>query len=157
LKQYEQLAACLKEVERHLDARSAVDGRPGLLQTIPGVGPRLAEALVAVIDDPHRFKNSKQVAAYFGLVPRTFQSGAMNRQGRITGAGDRMVRALLVEVSWMALRYNGWAQTTFERICEGNGKRRKSAIVAIARRLVIRCWAMLRDNTAWSPPTAAAA
>jgi len=157
LKQYDQLAASVKEVERRLDALNAEDARTKLLQTIPGVGPRLSEALVAVIDNPHRFTRSKQVAAYFGLVPRTFQSGAMSRQGRITGAGDRMVRALLVEVSWMALRYNGWAATTFERLCEGNGRRRKAAIVAIARRLVIRCWAMLRDNTGWSPPMAAAA
>jgi transposase len=157
LKQYDQLAASIKEVERRLDARSAEDARTGLLRTIPGVGPRLGEALVAVIDDPHRFKSSKQVAAYFGLVPRTFQSGAMSRQGRITGAGDRMVRALLVEVAWIALRYNGWADTTFAHLCEGNGKRRKAAIVAIARRLVIRCWAMLRDNTEWSPPVSAPA
>jgi len=157
LKQYDQLAAGIKEVEQYLDAQSVSDGRPGLLQTIPGVGPRLSEALVAVIDDPHRFKSGKQVAAYFGLVPRTFQSGAMSRQGRITGAGDRMVRALLVEVAWMALRYNGWAQTTFERLCDRNGSRRKAAVVAIARRLVIRCWAMLRDHTEWSPPASAAA
>ncbi|MHC4997317.1 MAG: IS110 family RNA-guided transposase [Planctomycetota bacterium] len=159
LRQYDQLAASIKEVERCLDAWSAADARIALLRTIPGVGPRLAEALVAVIDDPdpHRFKSGKQVAAYFGLVPRTFQSGAMSRQGRITGAGDRMVRALLVEVAWTALRYNAWAAKTFAHLCDGNGKRRKAAAVAIARRLLIRCWAMLRDHTEWSPPAAAVA
>jgi transposase len=157
LNQYDQLSASIKQVEQRLDGLGAENARVRLLQTIPGVGPRLAEALVAVIDDPHRFKRSKQVAAYFGLVPRTFQSGAMSRQGRITGAGDRMVRALLVEVGWMALRYNRWAETTFEHLCEHNGNRRKAAIVAIARRLVIRCWAMLRDHAKWAPPEKAVA
>lgn len=157
LNQYDQLSASINQVTQHLDTLGAADVRVGLLRTIPGVGPRLAEALVAVIDDPHRFKKSKQVAAYFGLVPRTFQSGAMNRQGRITGAGDRMVRGLLVEVGWMALRYNKWAEATFEHLCERNGKRRKSAIVALARRLVIRCWAMLRDHAKWAPPVRAVA
>jgi transposase len=152
LKQYDQLVASIKAVEQQLDRIAAKDARVGRLRTVPGVGPRLAEALVAVIDDPHRFKNGRQVGAYFGLVPRSFSSGTMSRQGRITGAGDRMVRALLVEVGWMALRYNRWADATFERLCQQNGRKRKAAIVAIARRLVIRCWAMLRDNTTWSPP-----
>lgn len=65
------------------------------------------------------------------------------------------VRAAGGEGSWMALRYDGRAGTTFERMGEANGKRRKSGIVAIARRRVIRCRAMLRDPTAWAPPAAA--
>lgn len=152
LAQYDQMVECITRLDRKLNELAARNGRVKLLRTIPGVGPRLAEAVVAIVDDPHRFQRGKQVAAYCGLVPRHFQSGTMDRHGRITAAGDRMLRALLIEVSWMALRYNPWARTTFERICQGRKGRRKTAIVAVARRLIVRCWAMLRDHTAWSPP-----
>lgn len=152
LAQYDQVTESIVRVEKKLDELAASDARVKLLQTTNGVGPRLAEAVVAIIDDPHRFKRGKQVASYCGLVPRQFQSGTMDRHGRITGAGDRMLRALLTEVSWIALRYNPWARATFDRICQGKKGRRKTAIVAVARRLLVRCWAMLRDGTAWKPP-----
>jgi transposase len=152
LAQYDQVSECVVRVEKKLDELAASDARVKLLETIPGVGPRLAEAVVAIVDNPHRFKRAKQVGSYCGLVPRQFQSGTMDRHGRITGAGDRMLRALLVEVSWIALRYNPWARATFDRVCQGKKGRRKTAIVAVARRLVVRCWAMLRDQSTWSPP-----
>ncbi len=115
------------------------------------------QAVVALVDDPHRFRTGKQVASYLGLVPRQCQSGQMDRQGRISGQGDRRVRALLIEVAWIGQRYNPWMRETFERICGGSPARRKIAVVAVARRLVVRCWAMLRDGTKWSPPSASQA
>jgi transposase len=71
-------------VEAKLDALAIVDQRVRRLRTIPGVGPRLAELVVAVIDDPHRFQNAKQLGAYAGLVPKQYESGTMSCQGRIT-------------------------------------------------------------------------
>lgn len=157
LAQFEALTTSLKRVEQRLQQLADSDARVGRLRTIPGVGPRLAEAVVALVDDPHRFKNGKQVASYLGLVPRQYQSGQMNRQGRISGQGDRRVRALLIEVAWIGQRYNPWMPETFHRVCGHSRTRRKIAVVAVARRLVIRCWAMLRDQTTWSPPPAARA
>jgi len=150
----EQLEATLKRVESKLDALAAQDSRVKLLKTIPGVGPRLAEMVVAVIDDPKRFRSGKEVGSYVGLTPRRFQSGQMDRQGRISGRGHKDLRKLLVEVSWIGLRFNPRLRTVFDRTCRGVKKRRKIAIVAAARRLVIWCWAMLRDGTAWktAPP-----
>ena len=152
----EQLESSLKRVELKLDALAAADNRVERLRTIPGVGPRLAEMVVAVIDDPRRFHNGKQVGAYVGLTPRRFQSGQMDRQGRISGRGHKDLRKLLVEVSWVGIRLNPRLRTVFERTCRGIKKRRKVAIVAAARRLLIWCWAMLRDGTTWttSPPSA---
>lgn len=157
LEQFDRLTAALKRVEERLDQRAESDSRVALLRTVPGVGPRLAEAVVALVDDPRRFRRGKQVASYLGLVPRQYQSGQMDRQGRISGQGDRRVRALLVEVAWIGQRYNPWMRETFARICGGSRTRRKTAIVAVARRLVIRCWAMLRDHARWSPPPEAQA
>jgi transposase len=63
------------------------------LMTIPGIGPDTALTFRAAVDDPHRFKTSRNVAAHFGLTPRRFQSGAVNVLGRITKCGDPTVRS----------------------------------------------------------------
>lgn len=154
---YEELDALadvearLRRVEAKLDALGRRDERIRRLQTIPCVGPRTAELVVAVIDDPHRFSSGKQVGSYVGLVPRQYQSGRMDRSGGISKQGHRQLRRLLVEVSWLALRYNPPLCQTYLRIRGGSLSRRKVAIVAVARRLLITCWAMLRDGTPWRP------
>lgn len=139
-------------VEAKLDSVAKADHRVRRLRTIPGVGPRLAELVVAVIDNPHRFRNAKQLGAYAGLVPKQYESGTMSRQGRITCRGNALLRAILVEVSWMMRRYNSWFQEIFDRVCRGARTRRKIAAVAVARRILICCWAMLRDQTDWHCP-----
>jgi transposase len=150
----EALEAQLKEVEAKLNKLNKHNPAVALLQTAQGVGPRTAEALVAVIDDPHRFKSGRQVANYVGFTPRRFQSGDMDRSGRISKRGNPLLRRLLVQASWAALRYD-WARQIFKRVCRGSKKRKKTAIVAVARHLLVRCWAMLRDNKPWQYKTVA--
>lgn len=145
------LEAQVATVEAKLDTLAEADERVARLRTIPGVGPRLAELLVALFDDPHRFRRGKQVGSYLGLVPRQFQSGAMDRHGRITRHGNPLARALLVEVAWLGLRWNGRLRAIYERVHRGSRARRKVAIVAVARRLAVFAWAMLRDGTTWRP------
>lgn len=152
----EQVQALVEPVEARLDALGKQDKRVQTLRTIPGVGPRLAEVVVAVLDDPKRFKSRKQVAAYAGLVPRQYESGTMSRSGGITGAGHHLLRAMLVEVSWMMKLHNPHLYGVFEKACRGVKSRRKIAVVALARRLLILCWAMLRDGTNWRAPVTAA-
>ena len=136
----------LKLIDATLDALA--DDRTKLLQTIKGVGPRVAEATVLYLDDPHRFKNANAVAGYAGLVPKQFQSGESDRRGRITRRGPALLRKLLVECAWVMLRYNKWARAVYERLSRGKA-RKKQAIVALARRLLVRLWAMLRDKAPW--------
>lgn len=152
LEQYAQLQAWVDEVQAKLDALGQADERVRRLRRIPGVGPRLAEALVATLDDPRRFKNGREVGAYVGLVPRQFQSGGSDRRGRITGQGNALLRTLLVEVAWIGRRFNDWMRRTYEQIRRGSDTRKRIAIVALARRLLVRCWAMLRDGTEWREP-----
>ncbi len=142
----------ISRLERKLDVLAHNDYRVVRLQTIPCVGPRTAEMLVAVFDDPHRFSSGKEVGSYLGLVPRQYQSGQMDRSGRISKQGHRQLRKMLVEVSWLALRYNPPLRRRYERICRASRSRRKIAIVAVARKLAIIAWAMLRDETNWHPP-----
>jgi transposase len=120
-----------------------------LLQTIPGVGPRTAEAVVAYIDDPSRFGRIKQVGAYFGLVPRQDASGQVNRLGRITKDGPSLVRKLLVEASWQAIRRSAVARAFFDRIAGEVKDRRKVALVATAHWLLRCMLAMLRTGEPW--------
>jgi len=158
LAEYRQACELVAQAEARLDALAAADGGVRTLESIPGVGTRTAEAVVAHPHDPKRFRSGKQVSAYGGLVPRQFQSGEMDRRGRITRRGPAVLRKLLVQAAWAMLRYNAWARSVFARLSKGKA-RRKPAVVALARRLLVRCWAMLRDGTTWraDPPPAPAA
>ena len=152
LRQLRDLQIEIELVEEKLAAIARRDRRIALLQTIPGVGPRLGEAIVALLDQPQRFRHAREVSAYVGMVPKELSSGETRRQGHITKQGNRLVRALLVEVAWAGLRHNAWVRATYQRISGGKKSRKKIAIVAVGRQLLVRCWAMLRDGTNWSPP-----
>jgi transposase len=75
---------------------------------------------------------------------------------RVTRRGPAVLRKLLVECSWCMLRYNPWAQSQYRRLTGGGVSRKKPAIVAPARKLLVRCWAMLRTNQRWRDDTPAA-
>jgi len=152
LRQLQELQREIDQLEEKLDAIAKTEPRLALLRTIPGVGPRLSEAIVALLDQPGRFRKGREVSAYLGMVPKELDSGETVRRGRITKHGSRLVRSLLVEVAWAGLRYNPWVRETFQRISGGKKSRKKIAIVAVGRRLLVRCWAMLRDGTSWRPP-----
>jgi transposase len=149
LTEYRQLLELLGQAEARLDALAAADADVRLLETIPGVGPRTAETVAAYLSDPHRFANGKQVSAHGGLVPRQYQSTDTDHKGRITKRGPRTLRKLLVECAWVMLRYNAWARAVYGRLTHGGKTRKKQAIVALARKLLVRCWAMLRDGAPW--------
>jgi len=141
--------------ERKLDELAREDAQVKLLETVPGVGTRLAETVVNCLDDPHRFKNAAHVSSYAGLVPKQMESGTMKRIGRITRRGSTLLRGMLVEVAWMVWRHNAWAKAFVARISRGMKLRKKIAIVALARKLLVILWAMLRENKPWqalAPP-----
>ena len=139
-------------VEKKLAALGQADARVERLQTIPGVGPRLAELMVALLDRPGRFWSGRQVGSYLGLVPRQWQSGSSDRRGHISRQGCRLARKLLVEVAWMTVRYNPHFRQMYERLHAGSPARKKIAIVGVARHLAVTMWAMLRDGMSWRPP-----
>jgi transposase len=152
LQQLEQLDALIAQLDDKLDALGASDERVRRLRAIPGVGPRLSETVVAHLDDPHRFKTAAQVASYAGLVPKQMESGTVKRSGRITRRGPSLLRSMLVEVAWMVYLRNDWARAFVARVSRGVAGRKKVAIVALARKLLVICWAMLRDGTSWRDP-----
>jgi transposase len=150
LRLLEMVQQLIKEADRKLDAIAAKDDRVKRLRTIPQVGSRLAELVVSTLDDARRFKNARQVSAYAGLVPKQYQSGQMNRLGRITGQGPGLLRRVLVQVAWgLQRREETRGHAVFERLCHGQRTRRKQAAVALARKILLWCWAILRDNSVW--------
>lgn len=152
------LMASINQQLKSLDAKldELADPRMKLLQSLKGVGPRTAETVVLYIDDPKRFKSGEELASYAGLVPRQLQSGEMNRMGHITHRGPGLLRAMLVEAAWTIYRHNPWAQTFVNKISHGSKSRRKLAIVALAKKVLIILWGMLKSNTPFRQPLSVA-
>ncbi len=122
----------IRRVERELARFARKSAAVALLRTIPGVGPRTAEAVAAFLDDPQRFANSKQVGAYFGLLPAQDQSGDKNRLGHITREGSPVVRQYLTEAVWLACRLSPTIGAFRDRVQRGDPQRKKIAVVATA-------------------------
>jgi transposase len=83
------------------------------------------------------------------LDPVLHAGRSSDHRGRITKRGPKTLRKLLVECAWVMLRYNAWARAVYQRLTHGGKTRKKQAIVALARKLLVRCWVMRRDGTAW--------
>jgi transposase len=143
-------------------ARTHVQAK--LLMTTPAVGPIVGLTYACAIDDPTRFKSSKQTGAHFGLTPKKYQSGQTDYTGRISKIGDAAVREALYQAAHVMLtkpvkgcsRLKSWAM----RIARRAGMRK--AKVALARKLAVIMHRMLADAKQFNPdattkPVAAAA
>ena len=122
------------------------------LMTIPGVGPLTALAFTAAIDDPTRFRRSRDLGPYLGLVPRRYQSGEIDYTGSISKVGDRRVRTLLYEAANVMLtRYKGELKLKDWAFAIAKRSNMRKARIALARRLAIIMHAMLRHGTEFKP------
>ena len=141
----------LLQLEEELDQIAL--GHPAVahLRTIPGIGPRCAEAIVAYTDDIRRFNRGRQFASYFGMTPTQDASGLVNRHGHISKRGPSVVRWVLVEAAHQVLRHCGVMRHYFNRMWRGSRDRYKKAIVATGRKLLTIMFAMLRDGTQFDP------
>ena len=118
------------------------------LMTVPGVGPVVALTFRATVDQPQRFARSKMVGAHFGLVPRRFQSGETDYDGRISKCGDAMMRTALYEAAQVLLTRTqkwSWLKAWGMQLARRRGG--KKAIVALARRLAVILHRMWIDGT----------
>jgi len=149
VEEIQSLSAQLRRVEKELARFAADHPEVERLRSIPGVGLRTAEALVAFLDDPRRFARSKQVGSYFGLTPSQDQSGGRNRLGHITRQGSATVRHLLTEAVWQAIRRSATVRAYFQRVQRDDPSRRKIAIVATAHYLARVAWSLMKKQTLW--------
>jgi transposase len=133
------------EKRLRLMARSNVEAQ--LLMSAPGVGAIVALTVASAIDDPARFKSSKQVGAHYGMTPKKYQSGETDITGRISKIGDKGVRTALYQAAHIVLTrpvkgsaLKSWAMRLAKRV----GMRK--AKVALARKLAVILHRMLADR-----------
>lgn len=136
LDELELLESQLKRVTKYLDGYLETQAGGKLLMSIPGVGPRTAEAVLAYTDEIKRFRRSKQYCAYFGLTPKLDESGSTRRLGHISKQGPSVVRWLIVESAWRAIKKSPALREFYERVTAGQKARKKIAVVAVARKLL---------------------
>jgi transposase len=134
------------------------------LQRIRGIGANFAAVLGREVFY-RSFANRRQLASYVGIAPTPHQSGGMDRDRRISRAGNSRARTTLIQLAWLWLRYQpGSALATWfrERVGTRQGRTRRIAIVAMARRLLIALWryvetGVLPDGVALGTATEATA
>lgn len=144
----------MRGIEKQLAFISKPDPRIEIVKSIPGVGVVGSQVIVAHIDDAKRFESARKVSSYAGLAPKKWQSGKMDRQNRISRRGPRLLRSVLTEVAWCAIRFDPHFKAVYDRVRGGSKSRKKQAIIAVARKILVTAWAMLRDGKNWSPPQA---
>ncbi len=111
------------------------------LRTLPGVGLLVAMSFLTEMGDCTRFSNRREVAAYLGLCPSSFESGeADDRKGRITRQGPARLRKVLCQAAWTAVRDSEQVASDYHRIKSGKPSRTKKAVVAVMRKLSIVMW-----------------
>jgi transposase len=145
----EQIATFDKEVR----GLAKKDPRCRRLMSVPGIGVVSVLAYVSTVEDPARFARSRSVGAHMGLTPRQYQSGEVDRSGRISRCGDTLARTLMYEAAVVILTrvkrassLKDWAQAIAKR--SGVGKAR----VALARKLSVILHSIWRSGEAfrWS-------
>lgn len=111
------------------------------LRKLPGIGLLSAITFLTEMGDMFRFRNRREVAAYLGLCPASFESGESNdRKGRITRQGPARLRKILCQSAWVSLTHCPESSRTYHRIKAGKKNRTKKALVALMRRLAIKMW-----------------
>lgn len=115
------------------------------LQSVPGIGALTAAVLAFELGDIGRFSNAKKLSAFLGLTPREYSSGDLVLRGRITGQGNNMLRAFLVEATWKAITKDPSLNEAYNRIKAQTGSSKK-AIIAMARKLAGRIYYMLKKG-----------
>ena len=139
-----QLDAWIEGLDERLKLEIARRPAAQRLMTHPGVGPLTALATVLILGPAERFGKARQVSSYVGLIPAEESSGGRQRFGHLTKQGNRLLRFLLVEAGQSATHQDEGLRRTYKRLTFRKG--RSIAKVAIARKLLIRMYIMLRDQ-----------
>jgi transposase len=144
---YEYLGVQIKEISKEVVALSQREPylrKVDLLRSVPGIGILSAMEIIVELQGVERFQSARHLASYIGLTPSEYSTGQHIRQGGITRCGNKRVRTVLVESSWILIGKDPLMQMKYRTL--KNAKGGKRAIVAIARNLIIRIRRMLLNN-----------
>ena len=154
----EGLHARIRVLDRQIEARSRQSPLARRLTTVPGVGPILATALVALAPAPSTFRRGRDFAAWVGLTPRQHSSGGKERLGRTTKMGERSLRRLLIigaGSTIVAAVRNGARDPWLARMLAR--KPRMLVMVALANKMARIVWALMERGGSYRAPIAAVA
>lgn len=131
---------CLKDVELCCSIR--------YLMTIPGIGWIVASQLLARIGDYRQIENVRQLAAFVGVVPTEHSTGDAMARGSITRLGDSRLRSKLIQGAWSAIRKDPELRAFYRSVYQRHPRDRaaRKAIVAVARKLTTRIYAVLKEQ-----------
>jgi transposase len=138
-----------KRRERLQSPRTEAERSIVQLMRLGAIGPASAWLLVMEFFGWRAFRNRRELAALAGLVGTPYNSGESERDQGISKAGNRRVRAMIVEIAWLWLRFqpkSALAQWYRARFAGGGLRMRRIGIVALARKLLIALWRYLRDG-----------
>lgn len=118
------------------------------LMSLPGIGWIIASYALARIGDWRQLHHAQEIGAFFGLVPTEHSTGERIEKGSITRAGDPVLRSMLIEGAWMAVRKDEELAAFYHRIYHRHPKDRaaRKAIVAVARKLTLRMYCVLKER-----------
>jgi transposase len=145
VEEWESLNQKIKELDKLLAKQAIEDHEVEKVYTsVKGIGKTAARILANELGDMSQFSSEGGLFSYTGLTPSEYSSGEHTRRGHISRQGKPILRSILVQCSWVAIRYNPGLREIFERISKRAGAKR--AIVAIARRLIGRIRACFRKG-----------
>ena len=146
---FQRLSKSIQALEQELAAKEKADKRVQRLKTMPKVGRIASLTFVAAVDDVKRFSSSRKLVGYSGLAPTVRQSGERTEYGAISREGRRELRGVWVQIAHLVANDRTSATTPLrrwhERVARKRGK--KTAMVALARRLLVIAYQLLRHET----------
>lgn len=145
LGQIDQLEEVIANFGQRIEQKAEQDQQAKLFLSIPGMGKLTALFLSVELGKITRFNNPKQLAAYVGLCPSTYQSGGKTRYGKIAKTGNPLVRWALIEAAHRAIRADPFLKGVLTRLTLRTGSKKK-AIVAVARRIATSMYYMVQRN-----------
>lgn len=145
---YQTAAQVQKEVRRFCNNDPELRQNIKLLRTISGVGTITATHAVARLGDWRLIKNDRQIAGFLGLVSSEHSTGDKENRGEITRIGDQRLRNKLIQCAWTAIRKDPELRAFYRRIYARHPKKlaARKAIVAVARKLTTRIYAVLKNQ-----------
>ena len=141
-------AASQKQIRHYCKNDAELRQLIGLLTTIPGIGVIVATHLVARLGDPALITNVRQIAGFLGLVSSEHSTGEKQNRGPITRAGDSRLRNKLIQSAWVTIRKDPELREFYCRVYQRHAKKvaARKAIVAVARKLTTRIYAVLKEQ-----------
>jgi transposase len=146
-----QVLSSTKEIRRFCKEAQELTQSIQYLMSIPGIGWIVASQLLGRIGDWRQIENVRHLASFLGLVPTEDSTGDTVERGSITRAGDGRLRSKMIQAAWSAIRQDPELREFYRSVCRRNGpgKGPRIAIVAVARKLSMRVYAVLKNQRSY--------